>query len=253
MIDQELAEPSEAREHRKKTSLIASLVDSLQTDEKAEESKHEEEKKGLSRTEVLHEMVAFLIAGFETTSTALAWSVHLLSKHPRVQQKLKAEVTNGLVSQVLSMDRLDSFVYLDCVIKEVLRFSPPGDVVLRTLTVDDRLPKSGAQLFKGDQIIIPIHTLARDSRYWSVSPDLFYPERFLGEDKNHHPYALIPFGGGHRQCIGQDLGRFELKVIIARLIQHVTFGDGGPVVNAGGHLIRLTVMPKYVGVTIEFN
>ncbi|CAF1016470.1 unnamed protein product [Rotaria sordida] len=58
-------------------------------------------------------------------------------------------------------------------------------------------------------------------------------ERFMGEDKNHHPYALIPFGSGHRQCIGQDLARFELKVIAARLMQQVTFGDGGPEVNAG--------------------
>ncbi|CAF1373962.1 unnamed protein product [Rotaria sordida] len=198
-------------------------------------------------------MIAFLMAGFEITSTALAWSIHLLSKHPRVQQKLKAEVTGGLVSQDLSMDRLDSFVYLDCVIKVVLRFSPPGDVVLRTLTVDGRPPNSGAQLFKGDQIVIPIHTLARDSQHWSISPDLFDPERFLGKDKYHHPYAFIPFDGGRRQCIGQDLSRFELKVIIARLIQHVTFGDGGPVVNAGDHLTRLTIMPKYVGVTIEFN
>jgi cytochrome P450 len=74
----------------------------------------------------------------------------------------------------------------------------------------------------------------------------------MGEDKNHHSYALIPFGSGHRQCIGQDLARFELKVIAARLMQQVTFGDGGSEVNAGGHLTRLTIMPKYVGVTIEF-
>ncbi|CAF1016452.1 unnamed protein product [Rotaria sordida] len=154
--------------------------------------------------------------------------------------------------QDLSLDRLDSLVYLDCVINEVLRFSPPSIGTLRTLTIDDRLPQSGTQLFKGDQVDIPFHTLARDTRLWSIDPELFYPERFMGEDKNHHPYALIPFGGGHRQCIGQDLARFELKVIAARLMQHVTFGDGGPEVNAGGHLTRLTLMPKHVGVTIEF-
>ncbi|CAF3826154.1 unnamed protein product [Rotaria sp. Silwood1] len=154
--------------------------------------------------------------------------------------------------QDLSLDRLDSLVYLDCVINEVLRFSPPFPGTLRTLTIDDHLPNSGTQLFKGNQVEIPFHTLARDTRLWSIDPKLFYPERFMGEDKNHHPYALIPFGGGHRQCIGQDLARFELKVIAARLMQQVTFGDGGPEVNMGGHLERFTILPKYVGVTIEF-
>ncbi|CAF3789001.1 unnamed protein product [Rotaria sp. Silwood1] len=73
----------------------------------------------------------------------------------------------------------------------------------------------------------------------------------MGEDKNHHPYALIPFGGGHRQCIGQDLARFELKVIAARLMQQVTFGDGGPEVNMGGHLESIFVGIRGFKVTSE--
>ncbi|CAF3951719.1 unnamed protein product, partial [Rotaria sp. Silwood1] len=153
----------------------------------------------------------------------------------------------------LSLERLDSLIYLDCVINEVLRFSPPVDGTVRTLTVDDRLPESGAQLVAGDQVLIPFNNLSHDTRYWSIDPEQFYPERFLGEDKNHHPYTLIPFGSGHRQCIGQDLARFELKVITARLMQYVTFGDGGAQVNAGGYIQGITVVPKHVGVTIEFD
>ncbi|CAF5020286.1 unnamed protein product, partial [Rotaria sp. Silwood1] len=174
-------------------------------------------------------------------------------KHPQVQQKIKAELINDNVNQILTVDRLDSLVYLDCVIKEVLRSSSPADGIARTLTADDRLPNSGVQLYKGDQVIIPLAILARDSRYWKVDPELFYPERFLDEDKNHHPYAFLPFGAGHHQCIGQDLSRFELKVILAKLMQHVTFEDGGSEVNAGGHLQKMIVMPKHVGVTIKFD
>ncbi|CAF1261794.1 unnamed protein product [Didymodactylos carnosus] len=197
-------------------------------------------------------MVAFLVAGFESTSSALAWFIHWMSKHPRVQQKIKTELLGDGSVQHLSLDRLDSLVYLDCVINEVLRLIPPATGTIRTLTLDDRLPESGAQLFKGDSVMIPFSNLAHDTRYWSVDPEIFYPERFLDEDKNHHPYAFIPFGGGHRQCIGQDLARFELKMIAARLMQKVTFGDGGPQVNAGGHSIRLAIIPKHVGVTIDF-
>ncbi|CAF4037815.1 unnamed protein product [Rotaria sordida] len=102
--------------------------------------------------------------------------------------------------------------------------------------------------------MINIYNLTRDKRYWKIDPDLFYPERFQGEDKDHHPYASIPFSGGHRQCIGQDLARLALKAIkTARLMQHVTFGDSGPEVNAGGHSWRITLTPKNVGVTITFD
>ncbi|CAF3829220.1 unnamed protein product [Rotaria sordida] len=208
---------------------------------------------GLIRREILGEMLMFLAASFETTSTVLAWSIHLLSKHPEVQQKIKAELMKENVHRDLILDRLDSLIYLDCVIKEILRFSPTIDATARTLTMDDRLPNSGIQLYKGDQILIPVCILSKDPRYWSIDPELFYPERFLGEDTNHNPYAFLPFGSGHRQCIGQDLARFELKVIIARLMQHVTFIDGGPEVNAGGQVQGLTVMPKYIGVKIKFD
>ena len=107
-----------------------------------------------------------------------------MSKHPDVQQKIKAELTNGGQSQTLTVDRLDSLTYLDCVVKEVLRFCPPISGTQRTLTMDDRLPESGCQLRKGDSVLIPFHSLAYDPRYWSVDPERFYPERFLNEDKD---------------------------------------------------------------------
>ena len=208
---------------------------------------------GLSRNEVLDEMVAFLVAGFESTSAVLAWFIHLMSKHPRVQKKIKAELMNNDSLQHLSLNQFDSLIYLDCVINEVLRYIPPATGTIRTLTMNDRLPATGVQLFKGDSVMIPFYNLAHDTRYWSIDPEIFYPERFLAEDKNHHPYALIPFGGGHRQCIGQDLARFELKVIVARLMQRITFGDGGPEVNSGGHSMRLAIIPKHIGVFIDFD
>ena len=251
IMTQEQTEKQVDDNDRKRTSLIASLVHSMQKDEHAEAMKSEEEKQGLSRDEIVDEMLLFLVAGFETTSTALAWCIHLLSKNPRVQSKLKAE----LMDISFSVDRLDEMVYLDAAIREVLRFAPPSNGTVRTLTADDRLPTTGALLHKGEQVTIPFYNLARDTRYWNIDPEQFFPERFLenGLDRHHHPFALIPFGGGHRQCIGQDLARFELKVIVARLMQSVTFGDGGTDVNSGGHEQQFTILPKRTGVTISFD
>jgi len=197
-------------------------------------------------------LLLFIVAGSETSGTALAWFIYFMSKHPRVQAKLKAELGDDK-HNLMTLEQIESLTYLDCVIQELLRFLPPIPGATRALTMDDRLPASGVQLHRGDEIFILAHNLARDKRYWKIDPDLFYPERFQNEDKDHHPYALIPFGGGHRQCIGQDFARFELKTIIVRLMQHVTFGDGGPEVNTGGYIQKLTTIPKNIGVTITFD
>lgn len=197
-------------------------------------------------------MLLFLVAGYETTSTATLWFIHLMSKNPRVQAKIKAELDDHR-HDPLSIEQLDSLNYLDCVMREVLRFVPPASGSARTLNLDDKLPGSGVQLYKGDQVLIPSYILSHDKRYWKIDPDLFYPERFLGEDKDHGLYASMPFGGGHRQCVGQELAKLELKAIAARLMQKVTFIDGGSEANAGEYEQKLTIMPKHFRVYVKFD
>ncbi len=207
---------------------------------------------GLSRDEVVGEMLSFLSAGYATTSTSLVWFIFLMSKHPNVQNKLKKELSQNDL-QRLSIEQLDSLVYLDCVLRELFRFVPPVIGTMRTLLVDDQLPGTGVHLKKGDQVMIPFYNLNRDERH-SEGPiplDQFYPERFLSENSNKIP--LMTFGGGHRQCIGQDFARLELKAICARLMQHVSFGDGGEKLNAGGYKQTDTILPKHIGVTIIFD
>jgi cytochrome P450 len=158
--------------------------------------------------------------------------------------------------QRLTIEQIDSLTYLDCVLREVLRFTPPVLGTLRTLIVDDQLPATGAHLNKGDQIFIPFYNFNRDERYCMgpISPNEFHPERFLIEtNENNNKMIPITFGGGHRQCIGQDFAKLELKTICARLIQHVTFGDGGETLNAGGYKQADTILPKHIGVTITFD
>ncbi|CAF2600744.1 unnamed protein product [Rotaria sp. Silwood2] len=203
----------------------------------------------------MHEMLSFLAAGYGTTSTALSWFIHFMSKNPQIQKKIKQELSeyNG---QRLSIEQTDSLIYLDCVLREILRLVVPVAGTVRTLTMDDQLPKTGAQLKKGDSVMISFYALARDKRYWADLYDLneFHPERYLNDPENKNNLsALMAFGGGHRQCMGQDLARFELKVICARLMQFVTFGDGGPELNAGGYDITDTIKPRKLAVTITFD
>ena len=206
---------------------------------------------GLSREELLDEIFVLLIAGFATTSSAISWFIYFMSKYPKVQNKLKNELkTNGIIKNThLTIDLLNRLTYVDCVLKELLRFAPIVNSARRTLTRDDVI--DGVRLKKGDSILIPIYNLHMDRRYWKLDPSEFIPERFDKDDQNHHPFALLPFGGGHRQCIGQELARFELKAIMTRLMQNLTFIDGGESSNTGGHRQSLTNSPRNIGVYIQ--
>jgi cytochrome P450 len=105
----------------------------------------------------------------------------------------------------------------------------------------------------GQTIFIALHNMNTDERYWHhADPKEFVPERFLGEDKNHHPYAFVPFGGGHRACIGQDLAWLELKLISIRLMQRgIIFEDTEE--NTGGYDEQLACHPKKLAVRVRID
>lgn len=208
---------------------------------------------GISREELLDEILVLILAGFATTSSALSWFIYYMSKFPAIQECMKQELRANNIQRdtPLTLDLLNRLTYVDCVLKELLRFAPIVNSARRTLTQDDQI--DGIKLKKGDSVLIPLYNLHMDNRYWKLNPHEFIPERFNGVDKNHHPYALLTFGGGHRQCIGQDLARLELKIMITRLMQQVTFHDGGDLVNSGGHRQSLTNSPRNIAVFIDFD
>jgi cytochrome P450 len=236
-------------------NLIASLVSSLQKDEGIERQKSEEEKIGITKKELLDEVLTLILGGFETTSTIISWFIYYASKNPEIQQKMKEELKeNGITKETFSddIDLLNQCEYIDCVIKETLRITPLTVGSFRTLT--DHAIIDGIPLRKGETVITAFALMQNDPRNWKLDPKLFLPERFYGNDAsdiNHNPFAFAPFGGGHRICAGQDLARLELKVIISRLMLRVTFVDAPG--NNGGHNQRATVMPKELAVYIKFD
>lgn len=197
------------------------LISSLITASKQESSTQEAL---LSLKEIFDEISLLTFAGFETTLTAISWLA------PRA---------------VLTQKILDLLVYVECVAKEVFRLAPIYPCFPREATQDDNI--DGIEVKKGDTIMIAIQNIHRDPRNWKMDPSKFIPERFLGEDKDPSPCAWSPFGDGHRACDGQDLAFFELKVVIARLMQRVTFYDPSDEANnSGGLLQRLTSIEQSV-------
>ncbi len=111
----------------------------------------------------------------------------------------------------------------------------------------------GVPIRCGQHLFLALCNMNIDSRCWHHGdPTQFAPERFLAEDKNHDPYAMVTFGGGHRACLGQDLARFELKLMIVRLMQRgVTFNDTPE--NIGGYKQQITCPPRHLVVRVNID
>ncbi|CAF1418742.1 unnamed protein product [Rotaria sp. Silwood1] len=124
-----------------------------------------------------------------------------MSKHSNVQNKLKKELSE-YEHQRLSIEQLGKLIYLDAILRELLRFVPVVGGTVRTLIADDQLPSTGVQLKEGDHVFIPFYNVNRDQRYCPglMDPDQFHPERFLIEtnDNNYNnKIDSVTFGGGH--------------------------------------------------------
>ncbi len=158
----------------------------------------------LSDTELRDQLSTLLIAGQETTATALAWCFERLLRHPAALERLIEEIDNG-----------DGDAYLGAVINETLRVRPPLDGASRKLSAPVQI--GGYLLPAGTMVVASIVGAHLSDIY--PQPDQFRPERFL--DQPPSPYALIPFGGGPRRCIGASFALMEMKTILRIVLRQV--------------------------------
>ncbi|XP_013146832.1 PREDICTED: cytochrome P450 9e2-like isoform X2 [Papilio polytes] len=212
-----------------------------------------------SDMELVGQAVLFLLAGFETVSTALAFALYELALQPRVQRRLAREIRDVTRDKgSVDYNTIQSMKYLDMVVSEVLRLWPPAPVADRRAARDYNLgrPNSAAQqdyiIRKGETVQIPIWSFHRDPKYFP-DPEKFDPERFSDENKHKiDPFSYMPFGVGPRNCIGSRFALCELKVALCQLLQHIEVcasertpaparlrTDSFQVRLAGGHWLRM--------------
>jgi cytochrome P450 family 135 len=154
----------------------------------------------MSDVEIRDELMTLLLAGHETTATALAWAVERLIRHPAYSARLEEEIRSGQTE------------FLEAVVKETLRLKPVISVVSRRLTAPMRI--GGVPLPAGVNIMPSIYLMHRRPEIYA-EPERFLPERFLG--KRPGTYTWIPFGGGVRRCIGEAFAEYEMRVVLATL------------------------------------
>lgn len=179
-------------------------------------ARDEESGTALSEDEVISHVGALFAAGHETTANTLTWTLFLLSQHPDVCATLLDELAQVLGGAAPSVEQLERLPLLDRVIKESMRVIPVVPTVFRRAAEDVEL--GGYH--------VPAHTEIFTSTYQTHHmPELYpEPERFLPqrwETIDPSPYEYSPFSVGPRMCIGATFALFEMKIVLALLLQRV--------------------------------
>jgi cytochrome P450 family 135 len=200
LIHAEIAERRAAEDLAEREDVLSMLV-----------AARHEDGSPMSDAEIRDELLTLLVAGHETTATALAWAVERLVRHPEKLERLRAEVEAG------------EEAYLTATIQETLRLRPVIVLVLRRLTEPVEL--GGYELPAGVTVAPSIHLVHRDPETYP-DPHAFRPERFI--DNPPGTYTWIPFGGGIRRCLGASFAQFEMAVVLRELIRRRAIAPANP-------------------------
>ncbi|MFN7977328.1 MAG: cytochrome P450 [Vicinamibacterales bacterium] len=159
------------------------------------------------------EVITMLLAGHETTASALAWTLARLSQHPEVESRVRAEVDETLGQRTPTLADMPALRYTTQVLQESLRLSPPIWAIERRAIDADTI--AGVAIPAGSSVIVSPYVLHRHQAFWP-DPERFDPDRFSAAGT---PDAYLPFGAGPRYCIGAEFAMLEARLVLAMVLQ----------------------------------
>ncbi len=176
-----------------------------------------EEGSSMTDLQLRDEVATLILAGHETTATALSWTWQLLSRHPIAERSLSAELSSQLGGNPPDLQDLPELPYNQMVIDESLRLYPPAWLIPRTAIDDDSI--DGTPIPAGSIIFMSPYVTHRHPDLW-YNPEGFDPERFTPERSQDRPdFAYFPFGGGPHKCIGYQFALLEIQIVLAMVLQ----------------------------------
>ncbi len=231
-----ILQPLIARRHGSKAKDVLSLLLMLQEDE---DERFPDEA-------IRNEIVTFVLAGHETTATALTWACYLLAKHPHIQERLAEESASVLGNRMPAMEDIPRLPFAASVFNETVRLYPPvplfGRRVLQPLSL------SGYDIPKNASVLLSPFITAHNETYFP-DPETFSPDRWQ-TDAPPPKFAYFPFGGGAKVCIGDTFAKTEGALILAAMAARFRLkGSGAP---EPGLSSRATLQPlNPVMLTVE--
>jgi cytochrome P450 len=174
--------------------------------------------RSLTEQDIRNEIVTFVLAGHETTATALTWACYLFATHPGVQRYLGEELDTVLGNRSPALDDLPRLTYTSWAFQESLRLYPPALVFGRR--PKKKITLGGYPVSRGSSIILSPYVTQRNARNFT-HPDTFKPERWR---TNSTPkFTYFPFGGGAKMCIGDSFAKLEGVLVLAALCRQWQF------------------------------
>jgi len=232
------------------TDICLKLVADKKVAMKTEPANHKDilslllKSENFSDHQLVDQMLTFLAAGHETTSSAFTWTAYLLTQHPEIQKALRDEVRANLPApgQPVPDDFdiaavLESLPLLNGVCNETIRLYPTVPITVRVANKNTSL--LGTFVPKGCQVILCPYAINRHPKLWGDNADDFVPERWIDVDEKgeRHPnasggapsnYAILTFLHGPRSCIGQGFAKAELRAITAAFVGSFDFAMADP-------------------------
>jgi cytochrome P450 len=172
----------------------------------------------LSDEDISNDLLIFMLAGHDTTATALTYALWQLGRHPEIQERVAAEAA-ALGDRELTPADVPSLGYTVQVLNEALRLCPPaagvGRLALRDIAVD------GYRVQAGSLVALGIYAVHHDPQLWP-DPQVFDPDRFSPQNtRERDRWCFIPFAGGARSCIGEHFARLETTLALATIVRAV--------------------------------
>ncbi|XP_072159667.1 cytochrome P450 4C1 [Bemisia tabaci] len=174
-----------------------------------------------SETDMIDEVITFLIGGSETSAVTNCFCLLMLAMHPEFQEKVYEEQCNIFKGEdrPVTGEDMDRMEYTEQVIKETLRMFPVVPLILRAVEEDLKITENYVLPAGAAVVIAPLQTHS-DPALWQ-EPEKFNPDNFSAENvQSRHKYAYIPFSGGARGCIGYRYALKAMKTTISTFIRH---------------------------------
>lgn len=170
---------------------------------------------GMTDAEIADQVVTFFLAGAESTATTVAWTLHLLARHPDIEERVHSEVDTVLAGAPAGWEHVPGLQFTSRVVTEALRLYPPGWIVTRTVATDTRL--GNYSLPAGATVAYSPYLIQRRGDLYT-DPEHFDPDRWDSRTREQPPRsAFIVFGGGARKCIGDVFGITEAVLSVATI------------------------------------
>jgi cytochrome P450 len=226
-----------AAKFRALTHWVREMIDARRAERRIEmdilstlmEARDRDTGEAMPERALLDEIMTLIVAGHETTASALNWTWYLLSQNLEVEERLHQALVGAPSAKACSEESPEEDPYVEQVLLEALRLYPPVWLFSRRAVGDDEL--SGYHVAAGTDIFICPYLLHRHASHWD-RPEMFDPSRFAPEAvEARHRFAFLPFSAGPRYCIGASFAMAEMRThlsLLARQFRLIHVGAERP-------------------------